>query len=312
VEVVKDRKTQAVRLLPWAATLLVAALLLPASAQAQKIYPSPEAAADAFTAAIASGKKADKNAVLGDDFREFLPTDEIDEEAMQLYLDAWKKHHAIVSLDDAPASKARAVEVGEHGWTLPIPLVKSKAGWSFDVSQGVEEMKTRRVGRNEIAVIQASLAYCDAQREYFSQDRNGNDLQEYAQRIISTPGEMDGLYWARLEDEDEESPLGPLFGDADPGSRYHGYHYRIVKSQGANAKGGARSYVVDGAMTKGFALVAWPAEYDDTGVMTFIVNQDEVVYEADLGPDTEKAAPAISSFDPDSEAWKRPELPADD
>jgi hypothetical protein len=300
-----------------AATLLAAACSQPDSAptqtdsaQPQKIYPSPEAAADAFTASIASGKEADKNAVLGADFRELLPSEGIDEETERRYLEAWEKHHAVVA--HGSESEARAVEVGERGWTLPIPLVKSAEGWRFDVARGVEEMKTRRVGRNEIAVIQASLAYCDAQREYFSRDRNDNGLQEYAQRIISTPGEMDGLYWARLEDDKEDSPLGPLFGDDEPGSRYHGYHYRVVKSQGENAKGGARDYAVDGAMSEGFALVAWPAEYDDTGVMTFVVNQDDVVYEADLGPDTIEAARAISSFDPDSETWSRSELPAAD
>ena len=306
-----ERILKAERWLRWidvamgaTAGLLVAAFLAPGIAHAQKAYASPEAAADAFTAAVASGKRDDSNVVLGDDYRDFLPTEDIDAEDVRIYLAAWDRRHAIVPFNDLPPSEARAIAVGEAGWTLPIPVVKTEAGWRFDVIQGADEMKTRRVGRNELAVIKAALAYCDAQREYAKRDRNANGHKEYAQLIISTPGKTDGLYWAQLDDEDEESPLGPFFGDDDVDSRYHGYHYRILKSQGPNASGGSRDFLVDSAMTEGFALVAWPAVYDDTGVMTFVVNQDEVVYQADLGTDTDLAARAISKFDPDSPKWQ--------
>ena len=314
-----ERIVKAGRWLRWVdvavgatATLLVGVFLLPGIAQAQKAYPSPEAAADAFTAAIASGVREDSNVVLGDDYRAFLPTEDVDAEDVRIYLAAWERQHAIVPFNDLPPGEARAVSVGERGWTLPIPLVKTEAGWRFDVIQGADEMKTRRVGRNELAVIKASLAYCDAQREYAKRDRNGNGHKQYAQRIISTPGKTDGLYWAKLDGEDEESPLGPFFGDAEVDSRYHGYHYRILKSQGPSASGGARDFLVDGALTDGFALVAWPAVYDDTGVMTFVVNQDAVVYQADLGSDTDRAARAISKFDPESPLWQLAEPEAKD
>lgn len=285
------------------ASAIGALFLVPGYAFAQKAYPSPEAAADAFTAALETGQPEVMNEVLGDDFRRFIPTEQIDQELVRKYLGAWEKRHAIISSDAAALEGAKMVAVGEGDWTLPIPLVKSEAGWRFDVIEGAEEMKTRRIGRNELAAMSASLAYCDAQREYKARDRNGNGRKEFAQHIISTPGQTDGLYWARLDDEEEESPLGPYFGSNDIETPYHGYQYRILKAQGANAPGGAIDYVVDGAMTEGFALVAWPARYDDTGVMTFIVNDGEIVYQADLGEDTDAQARAIERFDPESTIW---------
>jgi hypothetical protein len=279
--------------------------LLPASALAQKAYPSAEAAADAFTAALSSGKPETMNEVLGDDFRRFIPTEDIDQENVDAYLAAWEKQHMVVPDPFDPESGRMVIAVGPGDWTFPIPIVKSDAGWRFDVIEGAEVMKTRRIGRNELAAISASLAYGDAQRDYAAKDRNGNGQKEYAQRIISTPGEMDGLYWAQLEDDEEDSPLGPFFGNDEPEGSYHGYHYRIVKSQGESATGGASNYVVDGAMTGGFALVAWPEKYDDSGIMTFIVNQDAVVYQTDLGADTDRRARELESFDPRPAQWTR-------
>ena len=278
---------------------------LPAFALAQKAYPSAEAAAAAFTAVLESGKPEAMKEVLGDDYQRLIPTESISQEDIDAYLAAWEKQHMVVPDPFDPASGRMVVAVGPGDWTLPIPIVKSDAGWRFDVIEGAEVMKTRRVGRNELAAISASLAYCDAQRDYAAKDRNSNGQKEHAQRIISTPGEMDGLYWARLEDDEEESPLGPYFGNDEPGSSYHGYHYRIVKSQGESATGGAKDYVVDGAMTEGFALVAWPDEYDDSGIMTFIVNQDAVVHQTDLGPDTDRRARELQSFDPRPDQWTR-------
>jgi hypothetical protein len=287
-----------------AAIAIAVASLVPGVTLAQTAYPSPAAAAEAFTAALENRNPEMMREVLGDDFLRFIPEETYKEEIIQQYLESWKKRHAIVPNQESEVEGAMAVSVGQGDWTLPIPLVESEAGWRFDTVEGAELMKTRRVGRNELAVIQASLAYCDAQREYAARDRTGNGFTEYARRIISTPGEMDGLYWARLEDEDEESPLGPFFGDDEVGSTYHGYQFRILESQGGNARGGAKDFVVDGAMTEGFALVAWPAKYDDSGVMTFFVNQDEIVYQADLGPDSDALARAMTAFDPDPERWK--------
>lgn len=266
---------------------------------AQQAYPTAEAAAEAFTAAL--GKPAMMAQVLGADWKRFIPTDEIEEEHLQAYLEAWEKRHEIVPEPDDPDSGTRVVAVGTGDWTLPIPLVNSEAGWRFDLVAGAEEMQTRRIGRNELAAINASLAYYDAQREYAERDRDGDGFREYAQRIVSTPGQTDGLYWARLDDE-EESPLGPYFADEEPGADYHGYLHRVLTAQGPAARGGAYDYMVDGRLRGGFALIAWPSKYEETGVMTFIVNHDGTVYETDFGPETDTIARAVETFDPD-EAW---------
>ncbi len=203
-----------------------------------------------------------------------------------------------------PAGADKAfLGVGTHGWTLPIPIVKTAGGWRFDTPGAVEEMRVRRIGRNELAAIQVALAYTDAQEEYHARDWNGDGVKEYARRPLSSPGRRDGLYWASLPGE-PESPLGAGFADAKPGQPYHGYLYKILTAQGKDAPGGARSYLKDGRMTEGYALVAWPAKYDDTGVMTFIVNQDGVVYQKDLGPGTAAAARAINAYDPDA-GWSK-------
>jgi hypothetical protein len=218
------------------------------------------------------------------------------------FLAAWARNHKVVTNGD----KAM-VEVGTHGWTLPIPLVKTGTGWSFDTRAASEEMRIRRIGRNELAAIQVVLAYVDAQREFAARDWDGDGARSYAMKNLSTPGKRDGLYWASLPGE-PESPLGPAFADAKPGQPYHGYAFRILTAQGPAAAGGAKSFVKNGRMTEGFALIAWPAKYDYTGVMTFIVNQDGVVYEKDLGPNTAAAAAAIKAFNPDS-TWQKAVTP---
>jgi len=275
-------------------------LLTPAAALAGKVFPTPDAAADAFTAAI--GKPEAMAELLGADWQQFIPTEGINDEHVQKYMEGWAKRHEVLPDPFDAESGRMVVAVGEGGWTLPIPLVKSDAGWSFDVQAGAEEMKTRRVGRNELAAISAVYAYVQAQREYALEDRDGDGYLEYAQRIISTPGLEDGLYWAALDDE-PDSPLGPLFGEDKPGSDYHGYLFKVLKAQGPAARGGAHDYVVNGNMRGGFALIAWPVEYDDTGVMSFMVNRDGLVYEADLGPETEALARKLEAFDPGGD-WK--------
>jgi hypothetical protein len=191
--------------------------------------------------------------------------------------------------------------------------VKDAKGWRFDVPRGREEILRRRIGRNELETIQVCLAYVDAQREYATQDLNGDGVMQYAQKVVSTPGKRDGLFWETKADE-APSPLGPLAAKArgdgyQPGKGqaapvpFHGYLYRILKAQGSHAPGGAFSYVAKGRMIGWFALVAYPAEYGTSGVMTFIVNQDGVVHQRDLGPNTATVARRMTAFDPDS-AWE--------
>jgi hypothetical protein len=164
-------------------------------------------------------------------------------------------------------------------------------------------MRSRRIGRNELAAMQAALAYFDAQKEYAQKDRDGNGVLEYAQKFASSPGKHDGLYWPD-KPGDDPSPLGPLYAGVRPGEGYHGYHFRILKAQGRNAPGGAFDYVIGGRMRAGFALIAWPVKYGDTGVMSFMVSHDGTVYEKNLGPGTDAAARAVTRFDPDA-SWRK-------
>jgi hypothetical protein len=186
---------------------------------------------------------------------------------------------------------------------MPVPIVKTTAGWQFDTRLAPEEMRIRRIGRNEVAAIQVALAYTDAQNEYRARDWNGDGVLEYAKTGLSSPGKRDGLYWASLPGE-PESPLGAEFAEAKAGQPYHGYLYRILTAQGKDAPGGTRSYLKDGRMTEGYALVAWPERYDDTGVMTFIINKDGVVYEKNLGPGSDAAARAMTAYNPDG-SWQK-------
>jgi hypothetical protein len=202
---------------------------------------------------------------------------------------------------------------GDDDFPFAIPIVKKGEQWHFDTDAGRSEILARRIGRNELATIQVCLAYVDAQREYGSTDRDGDGLFEYAQKFRSTPGKEDGLYWPS-EPGQPESPLGELVADArsegyagkPQGSPYHGYLFKLLKAQGPHAEGGAYDYVVRGNMIGGFALVAYPAQYGVSGIMTFVVNHDGVVYSKDLGPNTTKLAAAMTRYDPDS-SWKKEE-----
>ena len=281
------------------AAILVAGAfaLAPLSALAQKAFSGPEEAAEALVDAVARDDQEAFKILLGGDWKKFIPVD-VDREDTEKFLEAWKKSHRIVSEGDAKAM----IEVGTKGWTLPIPIVKGKTGWQFDPRAGAEELRTRRIGRNELSAMQTVLAYYDAQKDYAEKDRNGDGVLEYAQKLISSPGKKDGLYWPTAEGE-EESPAGPAYAEAKAGSAYHGYFFHILKAQGKDAKGGAFDYVVKGRMIGGFALVAWPAKYGDTGVMTFIINHDGVIFEKDLGPSTDSVARAMTRFNPDA-SWK--------
>ncbi|MDT8835997.1 DUF2950 domain-containing protein [Paraburkholderia fungorum] len=276
-------------------------LLGTTAAHAQAVYPTADAAASAFVDALARNDEDALKHVLGNDFHRFIPAEGIGEDDIYQFLGAWSKGHQIV--EDPVKNKGRAtahLAVGDSGWTLPIPLVQAAHGWRFDPPAAQDEMLTRRIGRNERAAILTSLAYLDAQYDYH------NLTQHYAQRFVSTPGQHDGLYWVTAPGE-TESPLGPLAATMPNGTlpteAYHGYHYRILTAQGPHAKGGAQNYVENGVLSKGFGLIASPAEYGKTGVMSFIVNQEGQVYQKNLGPQTARAAAAVKSFDPD-DSWQ--------
>ena len=205
--------------------------------------------------------------------------------------------------------------LGSEGWTMPIPLLRgSGGGWRFDTRSGEREILTRRIGRNELGAMQVVLAIVDAEREFATRDSNRDGLKEYTARFTSVPGTRDGLYWPTTPDE-PPSPLGPLLAaaaaDGYTGSAslepYHGYYYRILERQGRAAPGGAYDYLIGGKMIAGFAVIAWPARHGVSGIMTFMVNQDGVVYEKDLGRNTASIASRLKAFNPDA-SWKRPAI----
>jgi hypothetical protein len=283
-----------------AAVLSATLWLAPLPVAAQQAFPSADAAAAALVDAISHRDQAALRTVLGNDWKEFIPTENIEDKDVDAFLAGWATAHKIVV---KPAHTAH-LAVGTQDWVLPIPIVEKKGAWHFDARGAVDEITTRRIGRDELATMQAALAYYDAQKEYAREDRNDNGILEYAQQLISTPGKQDGLYWAALEGE-KPSPLGPLFGEAGPSSQgYHGYHYRILTAQGSKATGGAYSYLINGRLVAGFALVAWPVKYGDSGIMSFIVSHNGVLYEKNLGPKTDATARSMSRFNPDS-SWKK-------
>lgn len=285
------------------ATVTAIALSLPALALAQQDYPSPEAASQAFFNAIVNNDEAALRKVLGADWKRFVPTDEIDKEDIYAFLEQWSKGHSIVPDGDDRAY----LGAGTAGWTLPVPLVKGAGGWHFDPRAGKELMETRRIGRNELSAMRAVMAYYDAQREYASVDRDNNGVLEYAEKFASSPGKHDGLYWA-TEPGKPESPLGRVYAIDRPGEGYHGYLFKILKAQGPHAKGGAYSYVIGKRMRAGFALIAWPLQYGETGVMSFMVSHDGQLFQKNLGARTDAIAREMSRFDP-NEGWQKVDAP---
>ena len=214
----------------------------------------------------------------------------------------------IGAIDDGPNGE-KILRVGKNGWTLPLPLIKTDAGWRFDVAKGKEEMTSRRVGYNELSAIEACKAYVSAQDEYFRLDRDANGLREYARRFISTPGTHDGLYWPP-ENQADISPLDGFAENANLAERsgekpepYMGYYFRILTAQGPAAPGGAFSYLINGHMIAGHAMVAWPAAYGDSGVETFVCGENGIVYQKDLGPNTAALGASMAQYNPDA-SWK--------
>ncbi|ABR91245.1 Uncharacterized conserved protein [Janthinobacterium sp. Marseille] len=286
------------------ALLLAAAFTFSSTAAlAQQSYPSADDAANAFADAVTRQDTGQLNKVLGKDWKTLMPTQNIAQQDIDDFLAAWKQAHRVV----AQGADRAVVEVGTQGWTLPMPVVKRGTGWQFDVQAGSEEMRTRRIGRNELNTMQALLAYYDAQKEYASVDRGNDGVLQYAQKFKSTAGKHDGLYWA-VSGKEAESPLGSLFAEIKPGEGYHGYYYRILTAQGENANGGAYSYIIKGRMVSGFALLAWPINYGQTGVKSFIISHDGKVYEKDFGPNTPALVKRIKVFDPDK-SWQKVALP---
>ena len=273
-----------------------------AAQRLQTVYDTPDAAMQDFGDA-AKAKNLDAfRLILGDDYSDVIPP--VSNEDYDRFIQAWNAEHGIIYDDPETAH----IAVGKKGWTLPIPLSKIRTGWIFDMDDARDEIRVRTIGANELATIKVMLAYTDAQQEYAQQDRTGDGVPKYAMKFESSPGTKDGLYWPTAAGE-PASPIGPLFVEAAANKArgnegFHGYHFRILTSQGKDAPGGAMSYVVNGKMVRGYGLLAWPVQYDETGVMTFMVNQLGQVFEKNLGPNTASLAAQIGSFNPDS-SWTR-------
>jgi hypothetical protein len=285
------------------AIVVAAPLLMPLGAFAQKAYATAEAAAEALVDAVARNDDAAAKLVLGADYSRVLPLQGLDRDDELSFLAGWAQWHGIAQRDERTAF----LEIGASRWSLPIPIVKGSRGWAFDPRGAEAELRTRRIGRNELDAMKVVLAYTDAQEDYYRADPDSDGVKAFATRLLSSPGRRDGLYWPTLQGE-APSPLGPLLALPAPGQSYKGYHYRILTAQGAAAPGGARSYLRDGRMTEGYALVAWPARYGDTGVTSFIVSRDGVVHEKDLGPRTDAIARAMKAYDPDP-SWSKADAP---
>jgi hypothetical protein len=291
-------------------SLTIAAFLCAATsvAMAQQTFKTPEEAATALVNAAKSGDSKSIVTVLGPDGEDIVSSgDEVADAATRAkFIAAFDSKHTIAMEGD---SKAIMV-VGPDDFPLPIPLVRKDGLWRFDTAAGREEILFRRIGENELDAIQSALAYVDAQDEYAENDRTGAGVNTYAQRIISQPGKKDGLYWPTSQGE-EASPLGELIAEATKqgyrvgGGRtpFHGYYFKILTKQGAAAAGGELEYIVNGKMIGGFALVAYPAEYRNSGVMTFIVNHAGTVFQKDLGPNTAQVAERMTAFNPDK-TWR--------
>lgn len=282
-------------------TLCVLAIFGSATAQTQKTFPSAEAAADALINAAQMGDTGQIASLFGSQGRNVLMTGDAERdkgEMTEFAQLAQTKHE----LQPDPMNHDRMILiVGSQDWPFPVPIVRTNGQWRFDAAQGALEMRARRIGANELDAIEICSGYVDAQRKYATVDHNGDGIYEYAQRIMSTPGKQDGLYWTGAT-----QPLVPQrFAEASVASNprpYHGYYFRVLKSQGTDAPEGEHNYLAKTSMIGGFGLVAWPAQYGVTGVQTFIVNQDGVVYEKDMGKPVSPLVPPVTSFNPDK-SW---------
>ena len=285
-----------------------------AVAMEQRTFASPEKTTKAVVEALKANDSNALTAIFGPGSDDLISSGDpvADAAERERFISLYVQKYRL----EAQGTDKMILCLGDKNWPFPIPIVKNGEAWRFDTPEGREELLARRIGRNELSVIQTCLAYVDAQQEFALKDNINDGFREYAQEFISDPGKKNGLYW-KAKEGNEQSPLGPLVAAAQEKGYtgkpavgepipYHGYYYKILKAQGKNAPGGAYDYVVKGKMIGGFALVAYPAQYGSSGIMTFIVNQDGVVYQEDLGEDTGKIAPTMKLFNPDR-SWKRVE-----
>jgi len=291
-------------LLGWLLALPLASL-----AAEQRTFPTPEAAVDALIAALKSNDEPALVAIFGDKHKTLVVTGDVANDAAKR-AEAAALLATFHTLDDS-APDRRVLLMGVYAWPFPIPLVRQGAAWRFATEEGLEEIVNRRIGGNERSAITVLRAYVDAQRTYAARDRDGDGVLQYARKLTSAPGRFDGLYWPADADKGEElSPFGPLIAQSaaylaghGKGDPYRGYHFRILTRQGTNAPGGAYSYLINGRLIAGFAMVAYPSTYGDSGVMTFVVNQYGKVFEKDLGKNTRAVAEKMAAFDP-GPGWK--------
>ncbi len=289
--------------------LLLASAAIAATSSGQQVFPSAAAAAKALVGAARIDDMAALSSILGGDAKEVLSSGDpvADNNARDNFV---AKYDQMLRL--AYDDRGRVVlYLGADNWPFPIPLVKSGDGWVFDTEAGKRELLFRRVGRNELYTIDVLADLADAQEEYASEIRDGGSVKQFAQKIQSEPGKHDGLYWS-VSSGEEESPIGPLIADATAEGYktgaaapipFHGYYYRILSRQGKNAPDGAKDYLVNGKMTEGFAFLAYPATYGASGVMTFMINQDGVIVQKDLGKNTAKVANGMTEYNPDK-SWE--------
>lgn len=282
----------------------------------QKTFKSPKQAFKALVEAARGNDTAELLAIFGPEGKEIISSGDAvaDVRARARFVESADKATRFLK----PDGKAVRVVIGKDNWSFPVPIVKAGKEWIFSTKEGKDEILTRRIGRNELNTIQFCLTYVAAQREYAAKDRNGDGVIQFAQHFLSSKDKKDGLYWETASGE-ETSPLGPLVAQASEEGYsvkktgkprpYHGYYVKILKAQGNSAPGGEIDYIKDGKMVAGFGLVAYPARYGVSGIMTFMVNQTGIVYEKNLGPETEEVAKAITKYDPDK-TWKRAEITA--
>ena len=288
------------------------AWILWAQPAGQKTFSSPDEASRALIRAVQAGNEKDLLEIFGPDGKEIISSgDKVEDQKSR---DAFaEKYQRMNRLVDEPDGTVR-LYVGAENWPMPIPLVNRKNAWYFDTSAGKEEILFRRIGRNEIATIGVLRELVAAQKEYYSKTQD-DSVKQYAQKFISDQGKHNGLYW-NASNRETESPIGPLLAYASSEgyakklsslpSPFQGYYFRVLMGQGKHASGGAKNYIVNGKMTRGFAFLAYPAQYANSGMMSFIINQDGILYQKDLGPKTADLANALDEYDPDK-TWVRVE-----
>jgi hypothetical protein len=292
------------------ALLAISSWLTGSAAEISRAFASPEEAAEALASAAQAKDSAALRVLFGPATDELRNPDRVQgENELSAFAAAYAANHRIVRASD----KRAELEVGTNNWPFPVPLAQNAGEWFFDAEAGCEELTNRRIGRNELSALRTMRAYVEAQREYASQDRDGDEVLEFAQHVLSAAGRKDGLYWSP-ELGGELSPLGPLIaaaygegyrkstGETSGPQPFHGYCFRILTRQGASAPGGQYDYMINGNLIGGFALVAWPAQYGNSGVMTFMVNQQGRVYQKDLGPKTAAIAKITNEYNPDK-SW---------